>query len=146
MSTLKLTGGVKYDVNGTTLTLSSYLTFPNGNTREVVMKGERTAFPPTHEVMTLEPVEEGPIIMKLSEVYPDTILINEVERATGKIIMTSSVSIVQGLNGVEIVGVSHEVGDEMKNAIEGHQIWRMTALSPIIEYNDKFKDTTGDNW
>lgn len=113
--------------------------------------GERSTFPPEHEVITLEPIdEEGPIIMKLSEVYPDTILINEEERATGKTIMTSSVSIVQGRNGMELAGVSHEVGDEMKNVIEGHQIWRMTvssSSSPVIKYNDfdevGFRDTTG---
>ena len=112
--------------------------------------GESSTFPPEHEVITLKPIdEEGPIIMKLSEVYPDTILINEEERATGKTIMTSSVSIVQGRNGMELVGVSHEVGDEMKNVIEGHQIWRMIASSssPVIKYNDfdevGFRDTTG---
>ena len=44
LSKLKLTGGVRYDINGTSVTLSSFLTFPNGNTREVQMRGEKEVF------------------------------------------------------------------------------------------------------
>jgi len=121
---LKLVGGVKYEISdGNKLTLSSFLTFPNGQTRQVVMEGERTG--EDSGAMTLNPVEDGPIIMKLSEVAPDTILINEVEKESGKIIMTSSISVVQTMRGTELVGASHEVGEVGKDAIEGHQLWRM---------------------
>mmetsp|Transcript_30697 Transcript_30697/g.48124 ORF Transcript_30697/g.48124 Transcript_30697/m.48124 type:complete len:246 (+) Transcript_30697:59-796(+) len=125
---LKLHGGVKYEINtDNQLTLSSFLTFPNGQTRQVVMQGERTH---GEEAMTLNPVEnDGPIIMKLSEIAPDTILINEVEKESGKIIMTSSITVVQTMRGTELVGVSHEVGDGGKDAIEGHQLWRMMDRS-----------------
>ena len=43
LSKLKLTGGVRWDINenANNVTLSSYLTFPNGDTREVVMTGGR---------------------------------------------------------------------------------------------------------
>ena len=75
--------------------------------------------------MTLSPVENGPIVMKLSEIAPDTILINEVEKESGKIIMTSSITVLQTNRGTELVGVSHEVGDVGKDSIEGHQLWRM---------------------
>mmetsp|Transcript_26954 Transcript_26954/g.45926 ORF Transcript_26954/g.45926 Transcript_26954/m.45926 type:complete len:242 (-) Transcript_26954:248-973(-) len=142
LTSLKLSGGAKYEIEGTTVTLSSYLTFPNGQTRNVIMKGSRNNLPernaPEHEVITLEPIDEGgPILMKLSEVYPDTILINEVEKATGKIVMTSSINIVRGVSGsLELVGVSHEVGDDNDNAIEGHQIWRMTASSSSTTASD----------
>eukprot|EP00985_Skeletonema_marinoi_P014986 scaffold7649_cov154-Skeletonema_marinoi.AAC.15 len=121
---LKLVGGVKYEISDDNkLTLSSFLTFPNGQTRQVVMEGERTG--EDSGAMTLNPVEDGPIIMKLSEVAPDTILINEVEKESGKIIMTSSISVVQTMRGTELVGASHEVGEVGKDAIEGHQLWRM---------------------
>mmetsp|Transcript_876 Transcript_876/g.1383 ORF Transcript_876/g.1383 Transcript_876/m.1383 type:complete len:244 (+) Transcript_876:91-822(+) len=121
---LKLVGGVKYEISDENkLTLSSFLTFPNGQTRQVVMEGERTA--EESGAMTLNPVEDGPIIMKLSEVAPDTILINEVEKESGKIIMTSSITRVQTMRGTELVGASHEVGEVGKDAIEGHQLWRM---------------------
>ena len=127
---LKLYGGVKYDIttNNNTLTLSSFLTFPNGKTRQVVMQGSRDKRDGT--AMMLNPVEDnGPIVMQLSEIVPDTILINEVEKESGKIIMTSSITIVQTQRGTELVGVSHEVGDAGKDAIEGHQLWRMMDRS-----------------
>uniref|UniRef100_A0A7S0FQN7 Uncharacterized protein n=1 Tax=Minutocellus polymorphus TaxID=265543 RepID=A0A7S0FQN7_9STRA len=121
---LKLHGGVKYEINDDNkLTLSSFLTFPNDQTRQVVMEGGRTG--EDSGAMTLNPLEDGPIIMKLSEVAPDTILINEVEKESGKIIMTSSITVVQTMRGTELVGVSHEVGEVGKDAIEGHQLWRM---------------------
>ena len=124
---LKLHGGVKYEINDNNkLTLSSFLTFPNGQTRQVVMQGERTN---EEGAMTLNPVENGPIIMKLSEIAPDTILINEVEKESGNIIMTSSVTVVQTNRGTELIGTSHEVGDGGKDAIEGHQLWRMMDRS-----------------
>ncbi|KAL7430783.1 hypothetical protein ACHAXM_003529 [Skeletonema potamos] len=130
---LKLFGGVKYDIDdGKKLTLSSFLTFPNGQTRQVVMQGERRSGSNNEnsdDILTLNPVENGgPIVMKLSEIAPDTILINEVEKESGRIIMTSSISIVQTQRGIELVGVSHEVGDA-KDVIEGHQLWRMMDRS-----------------
>jgi len=141
LSKLKLTGGVRYDINGTSVTLSSFLTFPNGNTREVQMRGKKEAAS-SSPVMTLRSVEEGgPIRMHLTEVGSDTILINEVEEATGKIILTSSLSITQGASGMELVGVSHEVG-EGKESIEGHQIWRL--VGGPVEFDDfDYRDGTG---
>lgn len=142
---LELSGGVRYDINGTSITLSSYLTFPNGRTRSVVMRGTRAVPPPKHEVITLEPEGGGPIAMKLSEVRPDTILIDEVERDGGRTVMTSSVSIVLGAAGVELVGVSHEVGDGSGGgAIEGHQIWRMKALPTAVSFDEfDYRNATG---
>ncbi len=157
VTNLKLFGGVKYEIIGTKqheeqhlqqqlqLKLSSFLTFPNGQTRQVVMQGERGSSSRTtnddDDVMTLHPVDnDGPIIMKISEIIPDTILINEVEKNSGRIIMTSSISIVQTIRGgLELVGVSHEVGDDNNDndssteTIEGHQIWRMRG--PVVKEN-----------
>lgn len=126
VSNLKLSGGVKYDIDGTKLTLSSFITFPNGKTRQVVMEGERKD--DEEKCLTMNPVDEsGPIVMKVSEIGPDTILINEIEKASGRVIMTSSISIVETSKGLELVSVSHEVGDGGNDSIEGHQIWRMTG-------------------
>mmetsp|Transcript_28542 Transcript_28542/g.60501 ORF Transcript_28542/g.60501 Transcript_28542/m.60501 type:complete len:253 (-) Transcript_28542:164-922(-) len=135
LSKLKLTGGVRYDVEGRNVTLSSYLTFPDGNTREVVMTGSKDSTSPSPNVLTLRSINEGggPIRMLLSEVGSDTILVNEVEEATGRVILTSSTSIVAGAGGKEeLVQVSHEVGGEAAG-IEGHQIWRLTAAPPYVE-------------
>lgn len=130
LSKLKLSGGLRYDITGRNVTLSSYLTFPNGNTREVVMTGSRDSDSSSH-VITLNPIEEGPIKMLLTEIGSDTIIINEVEVATGKTILTASTSITQGRKGQELVQVSHEVGE----GIEGHQVWRLTenAYGPLTE-------------
>ena len=164
VTNLKLFGGVKYEIIGTKqqqeqqqqqkkqqvqLKLSSFLTFPNGQTRQVVMQGERCSSSNNNNdddskdgsnannIMTLHPIDnDGPIIMKISEIIPDTILINEVEKDSGRVIMTSSISLVQTSRGLELVGVSHEVGDDSNNdgsteTIEGHQIWRMRG--PVVK-------------
>ncbi|KAL7539338.1 hypothetical protein ACHAXR_009197 [Thalassiosira sp. AJA248-18] len=131
LSKLKLTGGIRYDIEGRNITLSSYLTFPNGKTREVVMTGSREVDSPS-PVITLKSIEgAGPIRMLLTEVGSDTLLVNEVEEATGEIILTSSTSITQGMKGMELVQVSHEVG----KGIEGHQVWRLTE-APYVASMD----------
>ena len=136
LSKLKLYGGLRWDINGRKVTLSSYLTFPNGNTREVVMKGCRSKDEKYTPVLTMLPEEEGPIRMLVSEIGADTILVNEVEMATGKVIMTCSTTITCGLDGKEeLVQVSHEVGDE---GIEGHQVWKLTELK-YVEPKDEDK-------
>ena len=138
LSKLKLTGGVRWDIHeqNNNVTLSSYLTFPNGDTREVVMTGGRgdTGGSTSQSLLTLNPIDgDGPIKMLVSEIEPNTILVNEVDITSGKIIMTCSTSIVRGMNGnEELVQVSHEVGDD-GGGIEGHQVWRLTAMKTINE-------------
>lgn len=140
---LKLVGGLRYDLsdNGTTCTLSSFLTFPNGQTREVVMKGVRKDGGASDSIrLDSTAPDGGPIYMILTELAPDTVLINEVEKLSGKVIMTSSLSIVN--EGKELVQVSHEVGSGGKSLIEGHQVWRLKQVP--IEYDDfATRDTTG---
>lgn len=139
-----LKGGSRYDIDGKNLNLTSFLTFPNGKTRRVSMSGTRGSL--ERASMRLDPVEEeGPVYMVLTELAPDTLLLNEVERASGKIILTSSLSIVNG--GSEIVQVSHEVGSG-DMPIEGHQVWRLKKAVIRIEDGVKkddelFRDTTG---
>mmetsp|Transcript_30554 Transcript_30554/g.29460 ORF Transcript_30554/g.29460 Transcript_30554/m.29460 type:complete len:247 (-) Transcript_30554:230-970(-) len=143
LSKLKLTGGVRYDIiNGTTIALSSFLTFPNGNKREVKMQGSRENLSSVITLRSFEEDEEGPIYMEITELGTDTILINEVVKATGNTVMTASLSIVQGSDGAtELVQVSHEVGSDSDNkdkkkrtVIEGHQVWRLTGGT--VEFDD----------
>lgn len=99
------------------------------------------------DVITLRSIEGGggPIRMLLTEVGSDKLLVNEVEVATGKTILTSSTSITQGVDGEEeLLQVSHEV-DVNAGGIEGHQIWRLTeskyvAPPPVVDVNDAAKD------
>ena len=133
-----LTGGTRYDLgrrnakkkdaddkdsSDDMCTLTSFLVFPDGRSRNVQFKGKRGSL--ERPSMRLDPVGEGgPIYMVLTEMPPDTVLLNEVDKATGKIVMTCSLSIING--GQELVQVSHEVGDAKSDMpIEGHQIWRL---------------------
>ncbi len=142
LSELKLTGGLRYDINATRVTLSSFLTFPNGKAREVMMVGSRNP-EESSPILTLRSVEEGgPIRMQLTEIGIDTVLINEIEEATGKIILTASLSITQNSSGMELVQISHEVGEGAQSSIEGHQVWRLKGGA--VEFNDfDFRDATG---
>ncbi len=61
-------------------------------------------------------------------------------------ILTASLSIVENDNGgnMELIQVSHEVGDNAKSPIEGHQTWRLYK-NRAIEYDDfgaSVQDTT----
>jgi len=146
LSNLKLTGGLRYDINGTTVTLSSFLTFPNGNTREVMMQGTKDMDGKNNSTMRLSSIEKGgPIYMMISEIERDTIIINEIEESTGKIILTASISLLDGKEGMELIQISHEVGDNSNESkvIEGHQVWRLYRNNPM-EYDDfgSFQDTT----
>jgi len=159
-----LKGGTRCDIDrmhvssgnvaSPTVTLTSFLTFPNGDTRRVKMVGERGSI--SRASMRLESTDEetgetGPIYMVLTEVSPDTILINEVVKETGHIVMTSSLSLVNG--GEEIVHVSHEIGvitgskggaaDGTKSPmVEGHQILRLKKRVSKIE--DDVEDSVDD--
>lgn len=148
---LVLTGGLRFDLDAASAacTFASFLTFPNGKTRRVEMAGFRDdAGAPT---MRLDPVEEGPIHMILAELMPDTVLVNEVESMSGKTVMTTSLSVVNG--GEELVMVSHEVGDGVAK-IEGHQVWRLRKANAAdggdakgkddaVVGDGSFRDTTG---
>jgi len=146
---LPLQGGTRYDLTEEqdetddghwNCILTSFLVFPNGKIRQVQMQGSRKASS-SSPTLRLDPVGgEGPISMLLTEVPPHTVLMNEMDRASGKIVMTSSLSLIVKEDGTctELVQVAHEVGGDMGAtkaattiAIEGHQIWR---LYPVNEF------------
>ena len=84
----------------------------------------------------------GPIHTVLTEIDPDTILINEVDKASGTIVMISSLSLMMDYTAdsmvVQIIQVCHEVAaaayktppasnddsSSTSNILEGHQVWR----------------------
>ena len=132
----RLRGGTRYDlqVDGT-CTLSSFLTFPNGQTRRVQMQGRRHA--ENSATLRLDPVESGgPIYMHVAEVPPDTILIQEMERDTGKIVLTASLSLV----GQELVQVAHEVDGDSATGMEGHQVWRLQKVQAENGKQDDYQE------
>jgi len=102
------------------------------------MAGFHAAGSPT---MRLDAVEEGPIYMTVAELYPDTVLVNEIEAMSGKVVMTTSVSVVNG--GEELVMVSHEVGSGRSTMIDGHQIWRLKKAKPVADEGGEDGDGNG---
>ena len=80
--------------------------------------------------------------MILSELPPDTILIQELEKATGNIVLTASLSLVRGTatadNTTELVQIAHELGEN--GALEGHQVWRLQLAAPAIIAQREDKD------
>lgn len=136
-----LTGGVRYDLKvqedddgeDGICSLTSFLVFPNGKSREVQMMGKRGSL--QRPSMRLDPVaDDGPVYMVVTELLPDTILLNEVEKATGRIIMTSTISLVTDPTDAagevrELIQTSHEVGSaKAEIPIEGHQVWRLKKV------------------
>ena len=82
--------------------------------------------------------------MVLIELPADTILIQEVEKSSGRVVMTFILSLVGKKNKIfdEITQMSHEIDDaRSKIHIEGHQVRRLTRASWDIS-NDFF---TGEN-
>ena len=70
--------------------------------------------------------------MALRKLRPDTMLVHEVETSSGRVIMSSSLSLVGNKNKIvdEITQVSHEIDDARSEIhIEGHQAWRLTRAS-----------------
>lgn len=141
---IALTGGVSYAIEGDECKLISFLSFPDGRTRTVEMTGKRGSR--ERPSFRLDPTfEGGPMYMVLTELAPDTVLLNEVDKASGKIVMTSSLSITD--NQDEIVQVSHEIGDG-DLLLEGHQVWRLgkagvQAKSDDFSGGDGYRGKTG---
>mmetsp|Transcript_13760 Transcript_13760/g.28833 ORF Transcript_13760/g.28833 Transcript_13760/m.28833 type:complete len:142 (+) Transcript_13760:35-460(+) len=90
--------------------------------------------------MKLDSIEgDGPIYTVITELKPDTILINELDKATGRVVMTSSLSLVVDQSAAksvtELIQVSHEVGSSTTNnksaIIEGHQVWRFRKTDTL---------------
>jgi len=138
-----LNGGMRLDVNETGIQITSFIEFPNGKVREVVMYGEKEKNAQQEQQhqgsIDLYPVgtsSNGPIYMRITELSPDTILFHELERSTDKVVLTGSISVAQAIgrgsdhdkeigSPEELVQVSHELGDTNDDCvIKGHQVWR----------------------
>lgn len=121
-SIMLLSGGMHYDLTDDGVcTMTTNLIFGDGRSRQVRMRGFREQGASSLKLYPLEDSE--PVYTVLTELTPDTILINEIDSDTGKVIYTASLSISS--DGNELVQVTHEMGDGLRMPVEGHQIWRM---------------------
>ncbi|VEU38882.1 unnamed protein product [Pseudo-nitzschia multistriata] len=137
-ASFELTGGIRFDLPGPSddndiVEMNSFIVFPNGKRRDIQMRGSRGSL--QRSSMRLESTAgDGPIYTIITELGPDTVLVNEVSKETGMVVMTSSLSLVvqdgDGGAATELIQVSHEVGAPAaanKSAmIEGHQVWRFS--------------------
>jgi hypothetical protein len=121
-SIMLLKGGMRYDLSPSGVcTMTTTLEFDGGRTRHVRMRGYKES---NSYSMRLYPLDkEESVYTILTEISPDTILLNEVDSETGKVIYTASLSLSNDRN--ELVQVTHELGDGIKMPVEGHQVWRM---------------------
>lgn len=140
-ASFQLTGGIRFDLSSsttnnetddTTVRMKSFVVFPNGKNRDIEMRGHRSAT--ERRSVRLDSTRgRGSIYTVISELEPDTILINEVDVATNQIVMTSSLNLVTDYTAdstvLQLIQVSHEVSssssnDKTNSIIEGHQVWR----------------------
>ena len=117
-----LSGTTRCELVGRRCTLESSVTFPNGKTRRVAMRGEQAG--EGGSSFRLDPVVAGgPIYMRLAELAPDTVLLQEFNKTDDRVVLTASLSVVRG--GGELVQVAHEAADEPGAPAKGYQVWRM---------------------
>ena len=125
-------GGSRYKIDGDSMSLTSFLSFPNGKTRQVNMEG-KIGSNPIRASMRLDPTSDNSSLrMVLTELPPDTMLIQEVEKFSGRVVVTSSLSLAGKKKKMvdEIVQASHALGGASSEIpIEGHQAWRLTRAS-----------------
>jgi len=127
----QLFGGMRYDLHGNgTCTMTSVLTSQDGRTHQIKLQGTRVGKSIKRSIR-LDPIsEDSPYYTVLTEVPPDTILLNEVDKATNKVIFTASVSIA---NPDELIQVSHDI-DARGMKEEDHKIWRLKRV-PVLGRN-----------
>ena len=85
IANLKLTGRLWYniDVVDAACTLpKGFLVFLNSQSRHMMMGGFHITGSP---MMCLHDMEEGPNYMTMTELYPETLLVNEVEAISGRV-------------------------------------------------------------
>jgi hypothetical protein len=125
-----LRGTTRCVLEGKCVQLESSVTLPNGKTRTVVMQGKREG--ETGGSFRLDPLDAaGPIYMRIAELEPDTVLVQEFNRTDGRVVLTSSISVVEG--GEELVQIAHETADDPAQGtpIEGIQVWRMRRSAEV---------------
>ncbi len=142
-SILLLNGGMRYDLSPDGVcTMTTNLVFGDGRTREVTMSGYRERTKRFSSSMRLYPLDDDDSVYTiLTEISPDTILLNEVDSETDKVIYTASLSLSNDRN--ELVQVTHELGEGLRMPVEGHQVWRMKRNGGIHEKSAGLKKSGG---
>ena len=116
-----LSGSMCVSVNGTGCVIESSVVLPNGQERAVVMSADDAA-----EGGQLRFSGEGPIDALVTEIAPDTVLLREVERESGRVVMSVS---MQMLADGELRQIAHELAEG--GGVSGVQMWTFVRDSPL---------------
>ena len=148
-SIMLLKGGTRIDLSPDGVcTMTTTLVFDGGRAREVTMRGYRERSSKygkkTLRLYPIKEKDEETIYIVLTEISPDTILFNEIDAETDKVIYTSSLSLSNDRQ--ELIQVNHELGDSIRMPVEGHQVWRMQRFGaelPIYKPSKKWVPGSG---
>lgn len=116
-----LTGTMCVKIEGADCVIESSVVLPNGQERAVVMSADGSA----QEGGQLKFSGEGPIDALVTEIAPDTVLLREVERESGRVVMSVS---MQVLADGELRQIAHELAEG--GGVSGVQMWTFVSDSP----------------
>ena len=114
-----LTGAMDISISGSACTIESSVVLPNGQERATRMQADADA-----DDGCLRFSGDGPIDALVTEVAPDTVLLREIERASGRCIMSVSMQLGERPRR-EVRQVAHELGENAGD-VNGVQLWTFT--------------------
>ena len=114
-----LTGAMDISISGTACTIESSVVLPNGQERATRMQADADA-----DDGCLRFSGDGPIDALVTEIAPDTVLLREIERASGRCIMSVSMQLGERPRR-EVRQVAHELGENAGD-VNGVQLWTFT--------------------
>ena len=114
-----LTGAMDIQISETACTIESSVVLPNGQERATRMQADADAGDGC-----LRFSGDGPIDALVTEIAPDTVLLREIERASGRCIMSVSMQLGERPRR-EVRQVAHELGENAGD-VNGVQLWTFT--------------------
>ena len=114
-----LTGAMEISISGSACTIESSVVLPNGQERSTRMQADADA-----DDGCLRFSGDGPIDALVTEIAPDTVLLREIERASGRCIMSVSMQLGERPRR-EVRQVAHELGENAGD-VNGVQLWTFT--------------------
>lgn len=115
-----LTGAMDISISGSgACTIESSVVLPNGQERSTRMQADTS-----DDAGCLRFSGDGPIDALVTEIAPDTVLLREIERASGRCIMSVSMQLGERPRR-EVRQVAHELGEKAGD-VYGVQLWTFT--------------------
>ena len=119
LAPFSLTGAMDISISGTACTIESSVVLPNGQERSTRMQVDAD-----EGDGCLRFSGDGPIDALVTEIAPVTVLLREIERASGRCIMSVSMQLGERPRR-EVRQVAHELGENAGD-VNGVQLWTFT--------------------